>query len=499
MTKKINIIGAGVAGLCAGSYLQMNGFNTDIFELNTQPGGLMCAWKRKDYTVEGCLHWLVGSSPSQNLYNLWSELLDMDSIDFFDPAEFMRVEDDAGRDIRMFTQVDRLEEELLAKAPEDRALIQDFTKAVRKLSDFNMNPAKAPETSNILDGLKMIVQILPYMSVFRKWGKLSLADVAARCRNPLLAKTIRNMFTPETAAIFILFTLAWMDKKAAGYPIGGSHKLARMLEKKYQELGGRIHYNARVEKILVDDDKAKGIKLENGEEHQADIVISAADGHATIFDMLDGRYADDKIKKRYEEMDVFPSYLQLSLGVNRIFSDEPSALMFPLKEPLVVDKESRQDDLSVRIFNFDPTLAPEGKTLLTVLLPTTNYKHWEELRSRDIDQYKAEKQRIAAAVIDALEERLGGIKENIDMTDVSTPATVIRYTNNWKGSFEGWQMTPAVGFKRMSKTLPGLDDFYHIGQWVEPGGGVPTGLTSGRNVTQIICKKEGKEFTGENR
>jgi phytoene dehydrogenase-like protein len=47
----------------------------------------------------------------------------------------------------------------------------------------------------------------------------------------------------------------------------------------------------------------------------------------------------------------------------------------------------------------------------------------------------------------------------------------------------------------MSRTLPGLRDFYMAGQWVEPGGGVPTAATSGRNVIQIICKKDRKKFT----
>jgi len=211
--------------------------------------------------------------------------------------------------------------------------------------------------------------------------------------------------------------------------------------------------------------------------------------------MLGGRYIDDKIKQRYEEMEIFPSYLQVSLGVGRTFKDEPSALMFPLQEVLVVDEKSRQKYISVRIFNFDPTLAPEGKTLLTVMLPTTHYEHWTELRKRNRGQYLGEKRRIADTVIEALEKRFGDIEDHIEMVDISTPATVIRYTNNWKGSFEGWQMTPEIGFKKMSKTLPGLDDFYHIGQWVEPGGGVPTGMISGRNVTQIICKREGKKFT----
>ena len=46
----------------------------------------------------------------------------------------------------------------------------------------------------------------------------------------------------------------------------------------------------------------------------------------------------------------------------------------------------------------------------------------------------------------------------------------------------------------MSKTLPGLDNFYMAGQWVEPGGGLPTAAMSGRNVTQIVCKKDKRRF-----
>jgi phytoene dehydrogenase-like protein len=48
---------------------------------------------------------------------------------------------------------------------------------------------------------------------------------------------------------------------------------------------------------------------------------------------------------------------------------------------------------------------------------------------------------------------------------------------------------------RMDKSLPGLENFYMIGQWVEPGGGLPPAIMSGRNVTQIICKKDKVKFT----
>ncbi|HNR80708.1 MAG TPA: NAD(P)/FAD-dependent oxidoreductase, partial [Mesotoga infera] len=56
--KKIAIIGAGIAGLSAGCYAQMDGFETEIFELHNNPGGLCTSWKRKDYTIDGCIHHL---------------------------------------------------------------------------------------------------------------------------------------------------------------------------------------------------------------------------------------------------------------------------------------------------------------------------------------------------------------------------------------------------------------------------------------------------------
>jgi phytoene dehydrogenase-like protein len=93
------------------------------------------------------------------------------------------------------------------------------------------------------------------------------------------------------------------------------------------------------------------------------------------------------------------------------------------------------------------------------------------------------------------EKRFGDVRSNMEMTDVSTPAAFIRYTSNWKGTFDGWLRTPKVGLGGMYKTLPGLDNFYIVGHWVEPGCGLPTAMESGRDVAQIICKKDKRKFT----
>ena len=85
------------------------------------------------------------------------------------------------------------------------------------------------------------------------------------------------------------------------------------------------------------------------------------------------------------------------------------------------------------------------------------------------------------------------------MVDVATPITYERYTGNWKGSMEGWLLTTetiktAMG-RGMDKTLPGLDNFYMAGQWVQPGGGVPTAAESGRSAIELICKRDGVPST----
>lgn len=102
--------------------------------------------------------------------------------------------------------------------------------------------------------------------------------------------------------------------------------------------------------------------------------------------------------------------------------------------------------------------------------------------------------RLTQTLIDIREDKFGDVQEKVEMTDVTTPATIIGFTNNWKGSFEGWLLTPETGFSQLPSTLPGLDHFYMCGHWVAVGGGLPTAMMSGRNTAQMICAQEHKRF-----
>jgi phytoene dehydrogenase-like protein len=297
-----------------------------------------------------------------------------------------------------------------------------------------------------------------------------------------------------SAAGFI-FVMAFLHEADAGYPIGGSIPMAEGSEQRYLELGGQVHYNSRVEKILVEGNKAVGIRLTDGTEHRADYVVSAADGHATIFDMLEGKYVDAKIRKIYDTYLLFPAIMLVGIGVNRTFPEIPAmngGISYGLSKPLVVAGRE-VEHLDMMIYNFDPTMAPAGKTVLTAIV-MTDYNYWKEL-SGEPEKYKAEKDQLGLDIVKCMDERFPGLSSQVEMVDVASPVTFERYTGNWQGSFEGFLPTPTSMMASIPKTLPGLSNFFMAGQWVQAGGGLPAGLITGQDVIGRICKADGKKFT----
>jgi len=321
-----------------------------------------------------------------------------------------------------------------------------------------------------------------------------MGEFSGPIKNPVLREIFELLWDYNSPASFFLMILSFLHKGEVGYPVGGSLEFSRAIERRYSNLGGEVHYGTKVAKVLVEGNRAVGVKLEDGSEHRADYVISAADGHATIFDMLAGRYADDTVRGYYERLPTFPPLLYIALGVDSSFEDIPpiaNGITFPLSGPIeVVGMELRR--LGVMIYNFDPTLSPPGKTVVNVML-YTDYNYWKGLHERP-DRYKSEKERAADQIVAVLDKRFPGLAGRVEMRDVATPITFHRYTGNWKGSYEGWLPTQESAGLKMSKTLPGLDNFYMAGQWVEPGGGIPTSAISGRRAIQMICDREKMPF-----
>ncbi|MFC2159591.1 phytoene desaturase family protein [Actinomycetota bacterium] len=497
MEKTVIIIGAGIAGLSAGCYSQMNGYHTQIFEMdNANPGGLCTTWKRKGYKIDGCLEYWMGSGPGNNFYHFWEELGAVQGQTIIHHEEWARVEGEGDKVLIFYTDIDRLEQHMKELAPEDKDIIEELFDATRVCFTFKeIPPKKAPELFGLVDGLKMMSTMLPYSKLMKKWGKISIQDFAQRFRNPFLRKAFPLNGFPPFLSIFAWMTnVGMIQQKQAGYPVGGSLEIARNIEKRYLDLGGEIHYKSKITKILVENDQAVGVQLADGTDHRGDIIISAADGRTTIFDMLDGKYVNDKIVGYYNDLPTMPPLIYIGLGAARLFKEPYSVFgtYYHLDEPVTIAGQELKQ-LPVHNYNFDPTLAPEGKTALRVKLDS-DYEYWKKLR-QDPERYKAEKEQIADKVISLLDRYFPGLADKVEMHDVATPMTFERYTGNWQGSYMGWASTTDTLGMRMSKTLPGLKNFYMTGQWVEPGGGTIIAAMSGRYVSQIICKQDKKLFT----
>ena len=118
--KKVIIIGAGITGLCAGINLKKAGFDTEIFEMHSLPGGMCTAWSRKGYTFDGCMDWLLGSSPDGYFHNMWREVGAIDdTTKAIEYDIFTEIELSSGKNFKVYTDPDKLRKEMIELAPGD--------------------------------------------------------------------------------------------------------------------------------------------------------------------------------------------------------------------------------------------------------------------------------------------------------------------------------------------------------------------------------------------
>lgn len=491
---RVIIIGAGIAGLSCGCYLQMNGIQTEIIEAAELPGGLCTAWKRGHYMFDGCLRWLMGALPSSVFHKMWSELGAIAGRKVFVYEDIFRIESPDGRHLTVPADLDKFAHELKAFAPEDAHHIDRLVKDARRcmfLEPLEKPIELMPRRARIRAGFRY----LPIVPIVLKWKNVTLGNYLKRYKNSFLRTTLRVMTgSEEMSALVLPMVLAFRARADTGFVAGGSWDFAMAIADRYVGLGGVFRYNTRVTGIKVENDRAVGIECEDGSKISAATIVSCADGYTTIFKMLDGRYVDKRVRFLYEKCATFSALIQISLGIKRSFPGTPHTLNLVLPEPLPVDDQTSLDCFEVESFEPESGLCSPGTSLVTVRLPT-RYQFWLDLRKDDPRRYRAEKKSVLRRVIAILDTRFPGLARNIERFDVATPATFVRYTNNWRASYEGWLPTPRILGRRISYTLPGLKNFYMAGHWVIPGGGLPSAALSGREVAQLICAANRVNFS----
>jgi phytoene dehydrogenase-like protein len=487
--KSILVIGAGIGGLATGCYARMNGYRATILEMHTSPGGVCTSWHRDGYTFDGSIHNLGGTSPQSPFHGMWRELGVVPALAMHAFEELVRVERPDGPPLIVYTDLDRLERHLKELAPADAGVIRELIAAARRFTRFDLMGLALAGPLERAKALAMVPLLVRY-------GRITLDDLARRFTDPFLRRAIPTLVYdwPNCPVGMLLTFLGRAHVGDYGWPAGGSIALARAVERRFLDLGGEIRYGARVQSILVEDDRAVGVRLADGSEQRADIVVSNANGHATIFGMLGGRYTSAAVRAYYAAPeDRIEMGIHVSMGVARALPAEPHAIVLPLAQPVTIADQVRER-LYVEPFAFDPSLAPPGKSVLKVVM-ATSFAWWEELR-RTPQRYLAEKQRIAECVIGPLEARYPGLRQQVEVIDVATPMTTLHFTGNG----HGYRMPltaiarALVTGRRLSQTLPGLGNFYMVGQWAGLPG-IPTVAAMGRDVARAICRSDGRSFT----
>jgi phytoene dehydrogenase-like protein len=493
--KSMVIVGAGIAGLSTGCYARMNGYKTTIFDMHNLPGGLCAAWKRKGYTFDISMHMLVGSK-SGPFHQMWQELGVIRDRQFVYRDELIRIES-KDKSLSICTDPRRLEEQMLALSPADHELTKEFLRLLCGRGLLGAVSLKPVELAGPPDSLKILTALLPHLGTFRRYGRLTIQEFAQRFQDPFLRNAIRFVIdSPGWPMLKYPMTgLAGFLNSAtsnAGVPIGGSQAVVQKIAEYYRQLGGEIRLKCKVKDVIVENDRAVGVKLEDGTEQRADIVVWAGDGRTVIFDILGGRYLNDEIRRMYSEWIPVAPLVHVAMGIARDMSKEPPRLTYELENPINIAGEERRW-LSVIHHSFDPNMAPPGKSAVEVWYPT-RYEYWESLY-QDRDRYQEEKKRIADITIAELDKRWPGFSSQVEVVDVPTPMTYVRYTGNWKGSPDGWYITIDNMRKRsLLRSLPGLSGFAMVGQWTGPFTGTVMAALSGRQFVQLQCKQDGRRF-----
>lgn len=335
--KSIIIIGAGLAGLSAGCYAQMNGYRSHIFECHSKPGGVAAWWERQGYLIDGGIHFLMGARPGQSTYNMYRELGTAHADSLVEMTTYGRfIDENSGRRLDVTKDLARLARELKAFSPDDARIVNELVAGSRAMQGYDMGEMgmnKPQELMGACDKLKMAWKMRRMFRYYTGKYTRPISDYAQSIHDPWLRLFIENLFLPEVPVWFVLSVLAFVADGQMALLKDGCINFVLPIEKRFKELGGQVTYKATVEEILVENNSAVGVRLADGSVHRADIVVSAADGYSTIFKMLGGRYMDENIENRYKNWKLVRPTVMISYGVAREFREEPHLSIIVLKGP----------------------------------------------------------------------------------------------------------------------------------------------------------------------
>jgi all-trans-retinol 13,14-reductase len=288
------------------------------------------------------------------------------------------------------------------------------------------------------------------------------------------------------------------------YAKGRSQKISNAFAEFVEKHGGKVILNAKVEEILVKDHAAYGVKTADGKQYTGKVIVSNANAYDTFHTIM----KEDEFLKDYltklDKYSVSLSCFQIFLGLKKDLVKEvgitDSEIFYePGYDPEAAYQSAlngRVEDGGYGMMLYDNVLkgySPEGKNTINILV-LQGYEPWMKFEADyfkgNKTEYRKEKERMADVLIDRVEKTLlPGLRKAIEVKEIGTPLTNLRYTGNYRGAIYGFDQTlDNSGMNRLPHSTP-IANLYLAGAWTRPGHGYGAVIPSGLECFGEIMQK----------
>lgn len=498
------IIGAGLGGLSCAAAFARQGFKPLVLEQHTIPGGYATTFRRPGgFEFDVSLHSTVVDKRG-GVPNLIPGFPEIEDITFV-PHKGLYRAIYPEHDIRVPNEDPESYIEMLTGLfPEEEAGIKGVFADMKGLTDDLNRYSRA---GGKVDMSRVPVDFPHLFKCFqRTWG----AVLDERVADPKLRAVVSALWgyfglPPSKLASLYYMMPTWGYLTGGGYyPIGKSQKISDALVGFIEERGGKVKLRTRVEKILIKEHAAYGVQTDDGSRIEAKVVVSNANAYDTFHVFMDEDVYLKDYLARLDGFSVSLSCFQVFLGLKKDLVGgtgiEDSEIFFYTGYDVEKDyRSARAADVENMGFgltlydNLYPGYSPKGKNTLNIL-QLQGFDHWEKFeadyRRGEKTAYGKEKNRMAEILISKVEQALlPGLRDAVEVLEIGTPLTNLRYTGNTRGAIYGWDQTlDNVMPRRLAHKTP-IANLFLAGAWTQPGHGYGAVIPSGLSCFGEIMKE----------
>ncbi len=480
------VIGAGFGGLAAAIRLGAKGYRVSVLEKLDGPGGRAYTFQQDGFTFDAGPTIITAPWLFEELWALCGKNL-ADDVDLRAIDPFYEIRFDDGHVMRCSGDDQAMRTEVAQIAPDEVESFDRFmaeSARIYKTAFEDLADQPFHKLSTLIRSAPDLIRLGGFRTVYSKVSQFFKNEKLrlAFSFHPLLIGG--NPFT--TTSYYCL--IAHLERRfGVHYAMGGTGVIVRGLVGLIEGQGGALRFDTEVDEIIVDQGRASGVRLGNGEVIPADIVISNADVGWTYKHLLRNhqraRWTDSKLDRARYSMSLFVWYF----GTNRRFDDVYHHMMIlgPRYRGLLQDIFSAKrlaSDFSLYLHRptaSDPSLAPEGCDSFYVLSPVPHLASGTDWATH-AEPYRA-------AIQKRLEDTvLPGLGQAIVTSRMMTPQDFQERLLSLNGAAFALepQLFQSAWFRPHNKSED-VDGLYLVGAGTHPGAGLPGVVSSAKVVDQV--------------